>query len=60
MYKVDFPPRGGIESSCWGRKSSGEEGKGKEGRPKLKGKKIKWGRREWGRELKTKEKERGG
>ena len=27
MYKVPFPP-GGIESSCWGRKSSWEEGKG--------------------------------
>ena len=30
MYKVPFPPWGGIESSCWGRKSSGEEVKGRE------------------------------
>ena len=28
--KLPPPPwRGGIESSCWGRKSSGEEGKGR-------------------------------
>ena len=31
MYKAEYPspPLGGIISSCWGRKSSGEEGKGK-------------------------------
>ena len=31
MYKVPFLPwgGGGIESSCWGRKSSKEEGKGR-------------------------------
>ena len=32
VYKVPYsPPPGGvgIESSCWGRKSSGEEGKGR-------------------------------
>ena len=57
MYKVPFLPwgGGGIESSCWGRKSSKEEGKGrgegkrnrrkKKGREKGKGK----GRREDGR-----------
>ena len=28
MYKVASPPPGGLESSCWGRKSSGEKGKG--------------------------------
>ena len=44
MYKVPFPPPwGGIESSCWGRKSSEEEGKGKgrrdEGEEKGRGKK---------------------
>ena len=31
------PPLGGIESSCWGRKSGAEEGKGK-GRGKKEGK----------------------
>ena len=32
MYKVASPPRGGrgVESVCWGRKSSVEEGKGRE------------------------------
>ena len=29
VYKVASPPGVGIETSCWGRKSSGEEGKGK-------------------------------
>ena len=35
VYKVPFPPLpgGNIESSCWGRKSSGEgKGKGMEGK----------------------------
>ena len=59
VYKVPYSPPlgGGIESSCWGRKSSGEEGKGRgrrEGKVKKKGK----GREEWkgkGREGKGKQ-----
>ena len=28
-FPIPPPLGGGIESSCWGRKSSGEEGKGR-------------------------------
>ena len=57
---------GGIESSCWGRKSSGEEGKGEgrregdgkkeSGREEAKGRGSKEGRREGkkGREAEVK------
>ena len=70
---IKFPRGGGIESSCWGRKSSGEEVKGRgrregkgreEGKGNKKGKgregKGRGGRREGEKEGKGKGKGREG